>query len=122
MTNRVAGIKIPTFQCKTGCTDCCGIAPFNDNEKDAAMQRFPLIQFERNEIAPETWTPSIAVETANCPFIKDGGCAIYDIRPLTCRLFGAVDDPRMECWHGCGPKKKLSETHSRQIIARHNAK
>jgi Fe-S-cluster containining protein len=35
-----------------------------------------------------------------CPFYQNGGCAIYPVRPLVCRLFGHSGDPLMTCPRG----------------------
>lgn len=35
-----------------------------------------------------------------CPFFQDSHCAIYPVRPVICRLYGHIPDPRMTCPHG----------------------
>lgn len=105
MRARTAAVKIPTFACKPGCHDCCGIVPFSDRERGAAAARAPLIAWTR---LGDSWVPTGALASGDCPFLGIDGCTIYDIRPPVCQLFGAVDDPLMTCPHGCGPKRRLS--------------
>lgn len=102
-----------SFECKAGCDDCCGPVPFTDQEKEAAQKVRPFVQWER--FGPH-WVPSSAMETLECPFSK-GGCQVYDTRPMICRLFGAVDNPRMKCPHGCGPKNFLTDAEAAERLA-----
>ena len=106
--------KIPKFECRKGCHDCCGLVPFTRAERDRAAAARPLEQWV--EIA-EGWVPAAALDTLRCPFLGKNGCAIYEDRPTVCRLFGAVHHPLMECPHGCGPKRKLTYSQSRRILA-----
>ncbi|WP_226780302.1 YkgJ family cysteine cluster protein [Oceaniglobus trochenteri] len=105
---------IPSFSCKTDCHDCCGIVPFSDVEKQDAMKVWPLEQWER--FGGKNWVARRALETGDCPFLRQGKCSIYETRPTVCRLFGATDHPLMKCPHGCGPKRKISEIKSRAIL------
>jgi uncharacterized protein len=106
---------IPAFDCKPGCHDCCGVVPFSDSEKRAAQARFPLVAWKK--FGADSWLASGALKTFSCPFVGNGGCSIYAIRPTVCRLFGAVDNELMRCPHGCGPDALLSEAQSRAALA-----
>jgi uncharacterized protein len=83
--------KIPTFQCREGCTDCCGPVPFSKTEWDSISDKRKA----------ETGTLA-------CPYSLSGGCDIYKDRPFICRLFGTAKNPTLTCPHGCGPKHKMS--------------
>ena len=89
---------IPSFTCKPGCTDCCGPVPFAKVEWDAVIDRRQGMSI-------------------NCPYSEGGNCAIYSQRPLICRLFGASDEPRLQCPHGCKPDKPLTVAETRAIMA-----
>jgi len=39
-------------------------------------------------------------ELVTCPFAREGRCTIHEHRPILCRLYGAVDDPRVLCSYG----------------------
>ena len=106
--------SIPTFSCKSGCHDCCGLVPFSDAEKARAIAIRLLEQWERFD--DRSWVATAALQTLTCPFLTKVGCGIYDIRPAICRLFGAVDNPKMTCPHGCGPMKKLTDNQAFEII------
>lgn len=92
--------RIPTFQCKTGCTECCGNVPFTKEEWD--------------QLTPEE--QARPTQGLTCRFKGDSGCTIYDRRPMLCRLFGAVDDPKLTCWHGCRPAQPLTKIQGATIM------
>jgi Fe-S-cluster containining protein len=84
---RVKKLKvIPPMHCDTGCGKCCGVVPATETEF-RAIQRFIAEQ----GVAPAAHTDG------TCPFYQNGGCAIYPVRPLVCRLFGHSADPLMTC-------------------------
>lgn len=87
---------IPTFTCVQGCSDCCGPIPFSRWEWDRV-------------------TDKRKATCLDCPYSTPHGCAIYEERPMMCRLFGAVDDPMLRCPHGCAPEKPLSADEGRRI-------
>lgn len=80
--------KIPELRGRCeGCGGaCCGIVPFSRWE-------WEQIEDKRQAISP------------TCPYLEDGQCAIYDKRPIICRLFGQPNARRLlECKHkksGC---------------------
>ena len=51
-----------------------------------------------------------------CSKLQAGRCAIYSIRPLICRLWGATK--RLPCPWGCKPGRYLTEKESRALLAR----
>jgi len=107
---------IPSFECEKGCHGCCGLVPFNTKERDRVAAIRPMEQWE--PFVDGSWVPTAALNTMTCPFLSNGCCGIYDLRPMVCQLFGAVDHPMMTCPKGCGPAKKLTERQSREMIAR----
>lgn len=109
-------IKIPSFKCLGGCTDCCGIVPFSEAEKAAVIERKPLVRWLEIPGAEGVWFPEDTLREHSCVFAKDGGCQIYDIRPMICRLFGAVDNDLMRCPHGCKPKRLLSDANAKAML------
>lgn len=91
--------RIPSFQCKPGCTDCCGPVPFS--------------RFEWKRVKDKRKGD---IKTLTCPYAIGGRCEIYAKRPLICRLFGTVNDERLLCPHGCGPEKKLTAKEADEIM------
>ncbi len=87
--------RIPTFRCKEGCVRCC------DN----------WIQFAPEE---ELRCGGFDFSEEICPKLKDGGCSVYEVRPLICRLFASSEI--MPCPYGYGPEKPLSEAETKEIL------
>lgn len=94
---------IPKFQCISGCNDCCGPVAYSEWEWGSV---------------PEKKNHNVLCIT--CPYSTEGGCSIYDKRPLICRLFGAVDTPRLRCPHGAGPKKKMTEAQAEKLMRKYS--
>jgi len=93
--------RIPTFTCQEGCTACCGPVPFAKSEWEGVEPKLQMTQ------------------GIKCPYAQEGKCSIYEQRPFMCRLFGAVDDPRLVCSRGCGPDKKLTIKEGRELLKRY---
>lgn len=108
---------IPEFDCVDGCHECCGVVPFNAAEKSKAEAKMTLLSWQKFD--DSSWVATAALQHPfSCPFLGNKGCTIYDDRPMICRLFGSVDDPRMKCPKGCGPEQFITETESRQILTK----
>ena len=84
--------RIPAFDCIKGCTDCCGPVPFGFSEWQKVKN-------------------PVAATGIDCPYIEDGKCSIYEVRPFMCRIFGTVENLR--CPRGCGPEKLLTKEEGR---------
>ena len=87
--------QIPTFECRDGCTDCCGPVPVS-----------PL-EAKRLDLEGQTLIPT-KQNCLTCPFVDQGRCSVYADRPFMCRLFGTVDTSLLRCPHGCRPEKMLT--------------
>lgn len=46
-----------------------------------------------------------ALVELSCPHLGEGGCEVYEERPLICRLFGTT--PMLLCPHGRHPEKMI---------------
>lgn len=79
--------QVPPVACKGLCTHSCSAITMAPAEVAAFDAAGIEIGFD--------------FSTARCDQLRDGRCAIYDDRPLVCRLWGAV--PEMPCEHGCEP-------------------
>lgn len=77
------------------CGQCCGPVPFDAQffaDNNDKMRREPV------EVIPEAFPGMVLVLTEDgyCVFLTDNKrCAIYDERPMVCRLYGTV--PEMRC-------------------------
>ena len=95
--------KIPSFKCKEGCADCCGLIPWARSEWDSLPVKKETIPIE-------------------CPYIsEDDNCSIYEQRPYMCRLFGNGKDPLLKCPRGCGPEKPLSWEKAKKMTDRYHS-
>lgn len=83
--------SIPESICN-GCTKCC-----MESVHASYVEFLNIYQYiEGNQLLKETILPKLTqyyftelVQKNACPFLNDQGrCSIYDVRPLTCRLFG----------------------------------
>ena len=68
--------------------DCCGIVLCSNAEKHIINKKIKRenlnLDFVKGNLLP------FDKKTLSCLYLKDNKCAIYDIRPAICRLFGAV--------------------------------
>lgn len=90
---------VPGFKCRPKCTDCCGPIFFSGLE-------WHLIEDKR--MADSIW----------CPYRGKGFCEIYEQRPIVCRLYGAVDHPRLTCSFGHCPTFKISNDDALWLVHR----
>lgn len=95
--------RVPDVQCKGLCAEFCGPIGCSVGEAE---------RMEAVGDAPLTFTREGA-----CGFLKDGRCSVYSVRPLVCRLFGAVaGETLLQCPHGCKPKEPLSKHAARALV------
>jgi Fe-S-cluster containining protein len=86
--------QLPEVRCKGLCQASCGPILMSEAE------------WQRIREAVGGKLPKMA-EDLTCPLLVNGRCSVYDLRPIVCRLFGAVK--RMKCQHGCKPSKWPTE-------------
>lgn len=94
--------KIPDVHCKGLCWHTCG-----------PIAALPI------EIARMEMRSGAAFYTRpdnTCPYLVERRCSVYNLRPFLCRLYGAVDDPRMRCRHGCMPDRFLTQEEARELM------
>jgi Fe-S-cluster containining protein len=90
---------IPEVPCPPGCTVCCrafGI-PSQTRTETRRLKKY----------LKEKGLAFKAAEDTTCPYVSALGCAIYPVRPFTCRLFGA--SPNSRCSTGVRPVHLLHE-------------
>jgi uncharacterized protein len=90
--------RIPKVKCRRGCSECCGPVIWS------------RLEWER---LPEEMRKNAT--SLRCPFsLPDGGCEVYELRPVVCRLFGVVK--RMACPYS-GQERFLTKEEENAIIA-----
>ncbi len=92
--------RIPSFECKSGCHDCCGPVTTSTEE----MSRLPVKSDAEYEAA---------LASLRCPHLGVNGCPVYGERPLICRLFGTT--PRLPCPEGKRPEKMIDPRIEKRI-------
>ena len=107
---------IPPLECQGLCQQSCGEITMTELERDRIRQALG------HELPPMPGVPSVLNPSGachECPLLSfDGRCTVYSVRPLLCRLWGAVDDPLMRCPWGCRPQRYLTNTETRRLIQR----
>lgn len=101
---------IPDFACTDRCYECCrnfGV-PSRTRVEDKRIKEF--LQ-ERSMSQGEA-------QGNTCPYLdedlKAGGCSIYPVRPLICRLYGT--SPNYLCIMGVRPVRILQEDEEEEIF------
>ena len=102
--------RIPVIpDCDGRCWTSCGPVGMSDRERQRIRQAGYKITPYRQAMA--------MIETFYCEALTEGRrCAVYDLRPMVCRLWGAV--PSMPCIYGCIPEGGfLSEAEGYWLVA-----
>lgn len=96
--------KVPEMEdCKGMCQASCGPIPVYAPERKLIEKRSGKGLTTNGRMA--------------CTMLTAAGvCSVYGIRPLICRLWGAVDSPVMRCPHGCKPKRWLTDEEARDLF------
>lgn len=80
-------LDLPPMRCDEGCELCCSdVVPVSEAE----LVRVLAYANERG-IAPQSSRPDL------CAWYQFGRCAVYEVRPLMCQLYGHVDHPSLTC-------------------------
>ncbi|HUC61631.1 MAG TPA: YkgJ family cysteine cluster protein [Alphaproteobacteria bacterium] len=126
--------RIPEMDCIPGCTDCCGQVPWSlaewarvkkpARERNLELAEVPSALLMHLGLLKEPGGPYLMPTKGGnlenlcvlCPFTSSGGCAIHEDRPITCRLFGTVNEPGLACPHGRAPSKKLSSAETDMVL------
>jgi hypothetical protein len=87
--------QVPSIPaCDGRCWVSCGPIEMFDRERQRIRERG--VKISDADVAMQS------VDTFYCEALKDGRCMVYDIRPMICRIWGAVED--MPCPFGCVPE------------------
>jgi Fe-S-cluster containining protein len=101
---------IPKLMCTEGCYECCknfGV-PSRTKVEDETIKTF---------LREHSMQPGEA-KGHTCPYLdeslSEGGCSIYPVRPLICRLYGT--SPNYLCKMGVEPLRFLHEDEEEEIF------
>jgi Fe-S-cluster containining protein len=76
---------IPAVTCPDGCHNCCTGTAFIEGIE---MSEWESKQILRANISFPN--PKDNSMDADCLFLEDSKCIIYELRPITCRIYGAL--------------------------------
>jgi Fe-S-cluster containining protein len=106
--------RVPAIVCKGLCwRSCAAIAVTTAELED--MERAAGRQLERIENV-ELGGAAAVLGTADltCPALVMRRCAVYQARPLICRLFGTAAG--LPCPHGCKPERELARDEVKALL------
>ena len=96
--------QVPDPHCKGLCTNACTVIPMTMIEARRLRRAGHPLPHHADVLVKMV----ASGERQDCPALVDGQCTVYEMRPLICRLYGAVED--MQCEHGCRPDGGLLPT------------
>lgn len=98
--------KLPRLKCRGKCSISCGPIGMSDAEEQRLAENGVRVDITHHRInGPATCNQ----------LTDDRRCAIYEMRPLICRLWGMVEF--MKCKHGCVPSGGfLTNTEARALL------
>ena len=101
--------------CRKGCTWCCednprgvsgvelmGVLRATDVSAREAAQHFEGLHQQHGDAS---WTV-LKRARRPCPFLKDGACSVYAVRPMPCRSFFSITAPE-----ACSPDSEQEPTN-----------
>ena len=91
---------LPRLDCQRHCQEACG---------PILMSRIEWLRVLRQPGGRRTLRDALT-----CPMLRRGGCSVYAVRPLICRLYGLVE--RLRCPFGCVPERWLSDDEARTVL------
>ena len=80
------------MKCDPHCGDCCG--PVSCSEDEYQKIKKHVVE---NKIHFSSKSP-LEMVFGSCTFYQKGRCAIYEVRPMVCKLFGHVE--KLKCSRG----------------------
>ncbi|WP_075107898.1 YkgJ family cysteine cluster protein [Neptuniibacter marinus] len=86
--------------CKKGCSDCCHYAVTVSEVEIAFIEKFTRVKRQK------TFSSKADFHGTPCPFLKNGSCSIYDVRPFVCRRHVTLTSTNT--W--CNPNISNNET------------
>jgi Fe-S-cluster containining protein len=117
--------QIPDVNCRGLCGESCGPVPSSRRERMRAATRGYRLP-TMNEALVVSAINKEGKEIPSCDAYDEDAkrCRVYEVRPVICRLWGAVDAEGMRCPWGCepGPGQRLltpEEGHALMAAANH---
>lgn len=108
VADRVNETLAPVVACRKGCDKCCSMTTMLYEHEARAissatgrvMQKLPAVNYDAALIRARKHYGR------PCPFLKDGECSIYAVRPLVCRLHHSLNDDSSACDTSVAPERR----------------
>lgn len=99
--------SLPAVPCRRLCGAYCG-----------PILVFPIERLRMELAGRGPLVVHLTDRSATCGYFDpaQSACSVHAVRPLICRLFGAVDDPRMRCPFGCVPDRWVTQAEVDTMI------
>lgn len=83
--------------CKRGCSSCCHLNVDITDCEAQVIKKFPHNKknLKLHSKLGQATRHKLSREESACPFLKDNECSIYEDRPLACRAYHVVSDPKL---------------------------
>lgn len=94
--------------CGPGCHACCS-QPIPISTIEAQGLRWFALSHLRGDLANVVGTALALQRQSPCPFLVDGACAVYPLRPLACREYIVFNTP-------CRPGERPDQTRPRDVL------
>ena len=101
--------QVPYRNCPEGCCECCGPVPWGPAEQHNIGQ---WLAAQGRHMLKINVSNTADLMQMQCPYVQQGRCSIYEVRPMLCRLFGVVVHKNLIC-----DKGKARIQMSRQLAA-----
>lgn len=99
--------SLPKIECQGRCWMSCGIIEMSPRERQRIKERGIRISTQQEALSRDR-------EHFCEALTDDRRCAVYEIRPMICRLWGIADG--MPCPWGCKPERVLSRIEAYTLI------
>jgi Fe-S-cluster containining protein len=105
--------QLPAIDCQGLCVDSCGPIPAGE------FERRRMESASGRKLTADKVFQSLENGQLNacheCSMMENGRCAVYDVRPAICRLWGVAEDLR--CPYGCEPERVLTVAEGYAFLA-----
>lgn len=98
--------KLPKIDCQGKCWTSCGVIEMSPRERQRIKERGVKISTRQEALTHE--------EHVCEALTADRQCAVYELRPFICRLWGVADG--MQCPYGCVPERTLGRIEAYALL------
>lgn len=105
----------PNSACRKGCSHCCNIAVVVNLVEARAISKASGRRYDGNA-RPARYENTDKWRGVPCPFLRDGRCAVYEVRPLTCRTYFNMSDTTEICDVVSHPSQSVPHLNTEEFM------